>query len=287
MSGSTGIATNPANAQQRIFRITDIPDVMQLKKGWPVAAQLMRRWFASPPYTMPVEVKNNRATASTLSSSNLETRVVTMAWALRFPRVKTACHALVESWASPAGLQELRKQILRTRPTAGGDKPWRFGDLSRSPVALDNMGQVNFREVGAMTDPLDDFYGSLGKATLKIAVTGMVQQNNGRYRIEIDEVGLYLRDTYEFNDDKSSFMSQALGYWGFNGVERSPQVRWDIAIDEKFVNETSEETRDSMYAVQNDDFRAYRQKYKRGGDFVIYSDVHRVKLARPKILDLQ
>jgi hypothetical protein len=149
---------------------------------------------------------------------------------------------------------------------------------------LDKTCQVNFVEVGGMFDPLDDFYGAIGKGLLKIAVTGMVTALSGsRYRIAIDEVGIYLRDTYDFNDDHMSLISQPLGYWGFQGVSRKFQLRWDVEIDERYAEVVPP---DRLYAVQNDDFRRYRNVYGRGGDFVIYSDVRRMGLPKPLVLDV-
>nr|WP_256273337.1 DUF6402 family protein [Cronobacter sakazakii] len=38
---------------------------------------------------------------------------------------------------------------------------------------------------------------------------------DGLYRIEINQIGLYVRDTYEFMNDGDD---QPLGYWGWHGV---------------------------------------------------------------------
>jgi hypothetical protein len=117
----------------------------------------------------------------------------------------------------------------------------------------------------------------MGKAGLKLAVTGQIKPvKNGKSEIAIDELAVYLRDTYDFNGD---WFSQPLGYWGFRGVQRGLQLRWDIEIDEKYV-EAGAVPADRLYAVQNDDFQRYRDKYRRGGDFIIYSsDTRRVRLA--------
>jgi hypothetical protein len=40
------------------------------------------------------------------------------------------------------------------------------------------------------------------------------------------------------------------------------------------------------YPVRNCHFRQWRELKKRGGDFVIYSDFKRVKLAKPIVVDL-
>jgi hypothetical protein len=267
----------------RLFRITDIPDVMQHRLGWRVAAQLLRRWFRSPRYVMPWDIKNGDIDPRTLSLLLIEPRIVTMKWALRFGRVRSAYQKLLEGWRTPAGLALLRTRLDDTRPSFQ-PASWRFGDLSQSGRVLDKTCQVNVAGVGGIFDPLDDFYGAIGKGLLKIAVTGMVTALPGsRYRIAIDEVGIYLRDTYDFNDDHMSLISQPLGYWGFQGVSRRFQLRWDVEIDARYAEAVPA---DRLYAVQNDDFRRYRNVHGRGGDFVVYSDVQRVRLPRPLILDV-
>jgi len=40
------------------------------------------------------------------------------------------------------------------------------------------------------------------------------------------------------------------------------------------------------YPVHNQDFRAWRRKYQRGGDFLIYSDIRKVWLPQPIIVEL-
>ncbi|WP_349817234.1 DUF6402 family protein [Acidovorax sp. SUPP950] len=36
------------------------------------------------------------------------------------------------------------------------------------------------------------------------------------------------------------------------------------------------------YIVQNQDFRRWREKHHRGGDFMVLSNVHRIKLPFPQ-----
>ncbi|WP_264080700.1 DUF6402 family protein [Paracidovorax avenae] len=72
---------------------------------------------------------------------------------------------------------------------------------------------MNVLQVGRLSDPVDDFYGAMGEATLKVAVSGWVTpRGHGKVVIAIDELAFYLRDSYDFNDD--SLLSQPLGFWG-------------------------------------------------------------------------
>lgn len=272
---SQGIAT-------KLFCITDIPYVMQSRYGWHIAARLMRRWFGGPSYQMTRQIKENWDGVP-VPSYAVEESIVRMAWLMKFPRVSNAAQTLRATWDSPEGRKELLIKINRARPA--GQTSWRFGDLAKPASEVDKSCQVNIYPIGNFSDPLDEFYGAIGRGTLKIAASGMATRlNNGRTRVEIEDVGLYLRDTYDFNDDGQSIISQPLGYWGWTGVQRNPQLRWDIEIEPKTVEK--DVPRDRLYAVQNDDFRAWRKRYGRGCDFVIYSDVQRFKLSRPKVFEL-
>lgn len=151
--------------------------------------------------------------------------------------------------------------------------------MNQSAKQLDDTCQVNFLTFGRFGDPMDDFYGAMGEATLKVAVSGLVTpQPNGKTVITIDELGFYLRDAYDFNDD--SFVSQPLGFWGFKGVERFHLGR-DVLMDEQWVYDEADSARASYYLVQNAHFRKWRAHHGLGGDFMVLSDVHRVRLPFP------
>lgn len=270
------------------FSLTSIPDAMRHMMRWPVAASLMERWFKAPAYTLSKAQKTGDAYTPPMY---VDESSISMRWAIRFARVQLACTVLEREWNSPNGLQRLRDLIHKQetlegiqRAYAGGafDKPqWRFGDLSQKGSVLDKTCQVNVREVGQyIGDPLDEFYGAMGRAILKLAVSGEVSYTpQGKYQILIDQLGFYLRDSYDFNDD-GAWISQPLGYWGPLGVSMTPQVRWDIPIDPYSISDSQYDVH-KKYAVQNDDFADYRKKYQKGGDFLIYSDVLIKKLAQP------
>lgn len=221
--------TAVSQPSSRQFRITDIPLVMQYQKQWPVAARLMRRWFQSPGRPITLREKQN-VYGTTMPPSLIDHGTVTMDWVLRFARVRVAYDQLLSSWDSPKAREKIVGDVRKA--IKFGKDDWRFGDFTKSTYEVDQSCAANFKTVGGLSDPLDDFYGAIGKGTLKVAVTALVsKQTNGRHHIQIDEIAMYLRDTYDFNDDMSLY-SQPLGYWGWTGVERNLQLRWDIAIDD-------------------------------------------------------
>lgn len=267
------------------FRLDDIPNVMRARLGWPVAAALMDRWFRAPAYVMSDAVKSGRAPhqLAQLNPAQLDEHTVKMTWALSHARVQAAVVKLQAKWASPAGVTQLQRRVSE-QGVGRSTQCWQFGNLAHSAKILDKTSQVNFESIGHLSDPMDDFYGAMGEATLKVAVSGVVTPKGpGKAAIVIDELGFYLRDSYDFNDD--SFLSQPLGFWSFNGVERRPQLALDVPTTTQWAYGDPSELRNQNYLVQNKHFRQWRKTQGYGGDFMILSDVHRVHLATPVRLE--
>ncbi|WP_307576269.1 DUF6402 family protein [Paracidovorax avenae] len=172
----------------RLFQLRDIPGVMRSRLGWPVASALMERWFKGAPLRMPREMKFSEPPyrLSQLPSAHLDDTTVTMQWALGFARVRAAMDQLQKGWASPAGLLMLKRRIGNENRA----QCWRFGNLSLPAKVLDDTCQVNFSVFGRWSDPLDDFYGAMGEAQIKVAVSGMVtSQGTGRAKGNLSKPG--------------------------------------------------------------------------------------------------
>ncbi|MCK8315031.1 DUF6402 family protein [Erwinia amylovora] len=95
-----------------------------------------------------------------------------------------------------------------------------FSDLTA--IELEKKSQFNYIKIGSTlwekaTDDLDDVYGALDSFIIKVAFTDLDvnRDSSGFVRLEIKELGLYVRDTYDFINDGDD---QLLGYWGSNGV---------------------------------------------------------------------
>ncbi len=265
----------------RRFRLDDIPGVMRSRLGWPVAAALMERWFRGVGFeiTLPIKRSLPPNRLRQLPDWQLDEDTVHMEWALGFARVRAAMASLQAQWNSPAGIAQLKRRIEEQMGSIASQS-WRFGNLNQPAKVLDSTCQVNFLEVGRFGDPMDDFYGAMGESTLKIAVSGLVTSKEpGKMAIAVDELAFYLKDSYDFNDD--SFISQPLGFWSHQGVARSPRSTLDVPLTEQWTYTDPSKADRQSYLVQNRHFRQWRSLYGRGGDFVIVSDVHRVRLPFP------
>ena len=271
--------------------LTDLPDVMDGKLGWRVAAACMLRWFRNGSAVMTPAMKTGVTPISELPSNMLCTDLLTMDWAMRFARVSEAHDKLLKDGFSPKGMallaQRVRAQFIADPCPVDPGKKWRFGDLSRTTSVVSSTAQINFLTVGgSMWDPLDDFYGAVGRGTLNLAVSGMVENlKGGAFRIEIDRVGVYLRDTYDFVGD------QFLGIWWSGGVLGmvgealgKTGIYPRIAIERDAKDERHDERQ--AYSVSNADFDAYRARFGHGGDYVNVSDVRVMQLSPTRVANL-
>ena len=160
------------------------------------------------------------------------------------------------------------------------------------------------------------FYAAIGEFQVT-AQTDFGYSDNGKSRIchvptvTITHVYVYLKDNYSFNDDKRKSSSQYLGHWNKNGVivvpistgaelankiDSEKYIGVGIDIDFELGNYPvtsyvklfgSVDPGTVYYPIRNRDFRAWRSKFKRGGDIMVYSAPKKIKLAEPITITLE
>ncbi|HVI55213.1 MAG TPA: DUF6402 family protein [Luteibacter sp.] len=245
-------------------RIEAIPGAMR-QMGWGVSAALMERWIHSPASVLPSEWKGkDTPDPRGLSSGHLDQQIVRMSWAMANSRVRIATSALHAKMANGPARGWLAERVASLPWGANGRMP--FGSLKDSAIQLDRTCQSNFEAFGDEWDTMDDLYGSLGMATVKVALIGEARRDagTGRLSLQVSHAGFYIRDTYDFND------FQYLGTWTKNGVLSKAQMVMNTALDGMAFRWGGE----PIGNVFNHDFDTYRCVTGFGGDFVIYSDVH-------------
>jgi hypothetical protein len=142
----------------------------------------MRRWFSGPANTMSIDVKTGKTPMDLLPANLLKRGFLSMKWALGFSRVLIAYNTLIaEKWKNPAAIGQMGVRVRASIAAGAGanvkpGKSWRFGDLAAPAASVNRMSQVNFIGVGDILDPLDDFYGAVGKSTLNVAVAGAAKR---------------------------------------------------------------------------------------------------------------
>jgi len=263
------------------FTLRDVPAAMR-REGWPVGAQLMDRWFARSGWKMPDDIKRGLVAPPNFRADRTS---VSMAWAMRVPRFASGQRNLLATWNRDERRQasfdqvavKLREWII-ARKLAGAPR-FRFGNLARPVDWIDMHCAIN-REI--VNSPIlgwvDDFYAAFGTALVRLAVAGDAVRDGSNWRVSIDELGTYLRDSYEFNGD------QRLGSWGPGGLQRASFLAPMIEVDERKGDAS---TSQQFWRVDNSSFEAYRRLTGTGGDYMIYSDLWRHKLDRPVVVTVR
>lgn len=260
--------------------LTRLPVAMR-KMGWHTSAALMQRWFDSPGWQMPGAWKTDGGHPAPLELSNAQCdeSLVKMSWALGFERCQTAVKEAESLLTTPNAIKRLRNLLEEIGWTKNNIVS--LGSTRFSAREIDASSQVNFVTLGTTLDPLDDMYGALGVATLKIGVVGQTfakedaETRRSRNYFRVEYVGLYIRDNYDFNG------LQFLGIWTEDRVlKKNEMVRTVLPSGQSIYKWATDE----FALVQNKDFREYRDKTRMGGDYVLYSDVLWKRL--DKIIDL-
>lgn len=226
------------------INLRNIPRIMRANR-MPIGAKVMDSWFLRPTATAP-------------HYGTTDTTTVTMKWALGFKRAKTVYDDIVTNkiWANNAAQKAIEKNLRASGLV--GSLPQNFGDLTKSPSALD-PDQINQRVVGMsdMTQSLDDMDAALGNFVFQVVVAGTVSPKGSIHQVEIKEVGIYIRDSYDFEG------RQYLGTWNdtTDTVSRNPLASGDT--------------------VWNSDYRDWRTTNGMGGDYMIYSDLTKITLSPP------
>jgi hypothetical protein len=275
--------TSPAHITQGkevrvdVFHLDEIPDAMD-KMGWPVSARMMRRWFAnSPAYAMPETIRRGKGVDYLkLPASQIDDQIITMDWVLSFPRVKPVFDELCRAWNNSEGIRVLREDRLRPAGWQSGTT-FALGQGLSSAKALDSASQVNSRAFGAYPDTFDDLFGAIFKATLKLAVVGTAYRSSQLKRdiFEVDKIGVYVRDTYDFNSSWFNDGTAGLGIWSRD------RLLGKAEMVEYRMNETNAPVGwmanyikyNGFVPVRNRDFQRWQEKHNSGGDFFVFSDV--------------
>lgn len=226
--------------------VTDLPAIMR-SKGWTKGAALMESWFARPAKTKP-------------NLDTPETTIIKMDWVLGFARARAVYDKLVEDrvWQNKAAQAEITR-MLRKKSLLLKNSCFQlpFGNLDL-PVEQLDADYVNQRVLG-MTSDLDDMSAALGNFVFNVVVSGRVRSNDSGpgFYVDIHEVGVYVKDSCDFEGE------QFLGYW--DADDNSVSMF-------NFMSGTRIETKN---------FQDWRTKNRKGGDFLLYSDLKRIRRIKP------
>ncbi|RYX98092.1 MAG: hypothetical protein EOO28_00715 [Comamonadaceae bacterium] len=258
-----------------VLYLDDIPKAMD-KMGWTVSAQLMRRWFATrPAYVMPSSIRGGITTGHNpinyelLPKSQVEDQIVKMNWLLEYESALQTFEELCQGWNTPSGILKLHERLTRMGWSSG--KSIKLGSKKMTALQLDVSAQVNRRIFGEYSDVFDDLYGAIFKATMKLASVGKAARSwiSKRDVFEIDSMGIYIRDTYDFNVEGYADQLYGLGIWS---RERLLTKRETLIFKSStvFINSLAFP---GFVSVKNSDFSRWQKQRNEGWDFFLFSDV--------------
>jgi hypothetical protein len=224
------------NRSQTSVDITQIPRVMRVN-DWIIAADLLEQWFNNP--------ANDNVPPDT-------TTIKMDDWVLQFQRVKRVYEQMLSQkiWLNHKAQAVIVKMLQQHGKLTNTETE--FGDFTK-PVPQINDDYIQYRTVGSIWDPTDDLFASLGRLTLRMAIKGSVKPTSTGHKIFIKELGIYTRDSFDFNGP------QHLGYWNIDNNYGGKNFFRGIK-------------------VKNADFREWSKQNNRGGDYLVFSDLKTIKL---------
>ena len=235
--------------------LTHIPRIMR-RRGWLNGARLLDTWFSRP-----------RAVAPAYSAA--DTTTIRMdSWVLTFPRARQVYDQLIREriWANPPARLAVAALLRRKGLLGTAVRP--FGWMT-DPVPLQDADHINHRPAGGYTN-FDDMTAALGNFTFRVVVAGTVgpvAAAGKGYQVRITEVGVYVRDSFDFEGN------QYLGCWSDDPDGFSPVMPPEPGAGMGLM------VRPPLFSpVGNRDFRSWRDRTGRGGDFLVFSDLKRVAL---------
>lgn len=143
----------------------------------------------------------------------------------------------------------------------------------------------------SFNDPKDDYFLAVGNFDwffLPIGRADLTPAKDGTpelLRVTFLEVGVYARDTYDFNINAGALGNQLLGFWDVDAetLSLSPPIRFGSFFGQAIPSvEKDPKYRPNLGSIRitNRCFLTYRDTLKdKGRDFLMYSNVQRFPLA--------
>ncbi len=239
--------------------VTWLPQIMR-KNGWTQGAILLEEWLRRPAKIRPATMA---ATPKDFGPPVLN--VVTMDWILSFdskPAVNNTYNQLIKErlWKNEAAKSAIGTMLARTGITAQAkyapDRKIKFGDLTSSNVIEIEGVHIQSREVKIFSY-YDGLTAAIANFSFHVAIKGEASYTQKGLEVTVEEIGIYAKDSYDYINDGTLYLAclcydQPLGDWG----------------------------KDVGY-IHNSSFNNWRTANKKGGDFLVYSDIKVIKITPP------
>ncbi|WP_288956930.1 phage baseplate assembly protein V [uncultured Desulfovibrio sp.] len=221
------------------------------RQGWLYLREMFLRWFTG--------AANDNADACT------EPLWVDWEWIMSFERAWEA----YENFCGKGQIMDLHYQILNgsAQDSLGrilqregylGDAPMPF-DFIQSPWARWEALYHTLKPVPGFSPTVDGMTAAFSGFTLRALASGRADPiGNGSYRIRVERIAVFAHDKFNFAES-GEIHGDRLGAW--NCEKRSFQRSADA----------------DHIALDNSVFRAFRERYGMGNDFLVLSQPHTVE----------
>lgn len=279
MVQATTITSDDKEKQEKkvevdFFHIDMIPDAMD-NMGWIMAPKIMIHWFSiSPSYSFDEKSKKHSldSDARNLEPHMVNDDIVKMEWAVKYEQVASGIQILKNSWNTVKAREVLKRRLLHQGCNL---KKFDVIGMSDDVKLLDSTAQVNFIRIENKKDTVNDWYGAIGNVNLKVCIRGSVSCVDGFFIINVDAVGFYLKDTYDFLDDNFLGVSipELLGVWGKSRILNKAETITYMSSYTQGIFGVIARRFSGFVPVFNSDFRKWQSEHNSGGDFLVLSDV--------------
>lgn len=267
----------------RLFIVRFVPEIMK-SKGWSKGAELQEMWFKGEYVRFPWR-----------RHPFLE--LIKMDWALEFNEVKEGMDILfkgtidtVPGYINDKAIKSLKDQIKKMIKDEKTFLP-EF-ELTPSPfgVTSDKIKEFDFNQDGVkkkiyaplyhkyqyqtynhitskidiLRYGLDDLTATLGSFSIMLFPMGLiyledenVALDDRKYRIELKQVGVYIKDAFNFNEER--LIPQFLGFW-------NPKTNYAGGNPSKGV------------VITNESYNQWQEAHKKGMNFSFFSDVRYINV---------
>ena len=227
-------------------------------QGWRYLRSMFYHWFGSPAEAAKPKEKN--PTAAPLW--------VDWDWVMSFWRSRDKYLAFTAKISDPYDaffpdhIMNMAAQAslgnILCRPVSGEKKYMRVNETVPFDFTLSHWETWKdvyhtLIRVGVQVNPVDGLMAAMGAFTLRALAGGRTEHVSGnRYKVHVEKIAVFVHDVFNFEDE---LMEYIFGF-AFWSCEK-------LAFSERYVDEYTK--------LNNGDFRDFRRRHNRGGDFLVLS----------------
>lgn len=302
-------AQNVTTTSINLFKLTDIPNVMELK-GWKQAAFLQRKWFNESAVTMKNEEKGKWSTSNPKLDYYDPSRF-NHEWLSKFSRYNISLVALKSKLLSKNAKKNIVKILALKRvltPSTFTEQASYQGrsnyhsltdtenlkkfhqDWQFQYQGIDNtLPRKLVTATGNLPNPIDNLWAAFGAFNIYAGIGDykvIFSKSSQNYTIIIQSIICYAIDSYDFIIEKSSNKNDYLGHWNKNNVtfsfslldQNTIENTMMVVVDDTGTTEEYFIPEKLFYPIFNQHYQSYRQKHNKGRDMVIWTKPHTIKL---------